>query len=112
MNLHNLIPWSILLLASLFEILWAILLHYSNGFQNLLPSIAAVSCAIISFTLLTLSVKYLPISVSYAIWTGVGIIGTTIFNHAVEKATPFPVSNYLFISIILISIIGLCITNK
>ena len=70
--------WLILFLAGLFEIAWAIGLKYSEGFTKLTPSIITIITMFISFYLLSLALKSLPLGTAYAIWVGIGTIGTVI----------------------------------
>ncbi len=70
--------WTILFVAGLFEIAWAVGLHYSAGFTRPIPSILTIISLIISFVLLGLAVRGLPIGTAYAIWTGIGAAGTAI----------------------------------
>ena len=64
--------WIILFLAGLFEIAWAIGLKYSEGFTKLTPSIITIITMFISFYLLSLALKSLPLGTAYAIWVGIG----------------------------------------
>ena len=70
--------WLILLLAGLFEVAWAIGLKYTDGFTRPLPTLLTVSAIIISLALLSLAMKGLPLGTAYAVWTGIGAIGTLI----------------------------------
>jgi len=70
--------WLILLLVGLFEVAWAIGLKYTDGFTRPLPTLLTVSAIIISLALLSLAMKGLPLGTAYAIWTGIGAIGTLI----------------------------------
>lgn len=70
--------WVFLLFAGLSEIGWAIGLKYAEGFTKLWPSLATVSMMIVSFVLLGQALKTLPIGTAYAIWTGIGAVGTAI----------------------------------
>jgi quaternary ammonium compound-resistance protein SugE len=72
--------WLALLIAGLFEIGWAIGLKYSDGFSRPWPSLATVAAMAISFFLLSYSMKALPIGTAYAVWTGVGAVGTAILG--------------------------------
>jgi len=86
--------WFFLFIAGLFEAAWAIGLKYTDGFTRLYPSIFTVVCMILSFYFLSQSLKTLPIGTSYAIWTGIGVIGTTVlgsllFNESLELARVF-----------------------
>lgn len=70
--------WIILLLAGLFEVGWAVGLKYTDGFTRPLPTLLTVAAIIVSLTLLGLAMKELPLGTAYAIWTGVGAVGTVI----------------------------------
>jgi len=99
-------PWIILFIAGLFEVAWAIGLKYTEGFSKLWPSVFTIVCMIISMGLLAYAVKHLPIGTAYAIWTGIGAVGTAIlgiilFNESKEFVRIF------FILLIVIGIVGL-----
>ena len=84
--------WLFLFLAGLTEVGWAIALKYSHGFTRLFPSIVTIVVMIASFFLLAQSLKSIPIGTAYAIWTGIGILGTVIlgiflFNEPRERFT-------------------------
>lgn len=70
--------WLILLLAGLFEVAWAIGLKYTDGFTRPLPTLLTVSAIIVSLVLLSLAMKGLSLGTAYAVWTGIGAIGTLI----------------------------------
>ena len=70
--------WFILLLAGLFEVGWAVGLKYTDGFTRPLPTLLTVAAIIVSLALLGLAMKELPLGTAYAIWTGVGAVGTVI----------------------------------
>ena len=72
--------WLILIIAGLFEIGWAIGLKYSEGFTRLWPSIATVGAMLVSIVLLGIALKELPVGTAYAVWTGVGAVGTAILG--------------------------------
>ncbi len=72
--------WILLFLAGLFEIAWAIGLKYSDGFSRLVPSIATVVAMAISIGLLGLALRQLPLGTAYAIWVGIGAVGTVILG--------------------------------
>ncbi|MBX2975790.1 MAG: quaternary ammonium compound efflux SMR transporter SugE [Ignavibacteriaceae bacterium] len=72
--------WLILIIAGLFEIAWAIGLKYSEGFSKLIPSVLTVISMIISMGLLAYSIKSLPVGTAYAVWTGIGAVGTAILG--------------------------------
>ena len=68
--------WALLFLAGLFEIGWAIGLKYSDGFSRLIPSVLTVIAMVISVVLLGMALRTLPVGTAYAIWTGIGAVGT------------------------------------
>ena len=98
--------WITLFIAGLFEVAWAISLKHSHGFTQLLPSIVTLLLMMVSFFLLAHSLKTLPVGTAYAVWTGIGIIGTTILGE-ILFAEPASVLRIFFICLILIGIVGL-----
>ena len=68
--------WIILLVAAVFEVGWAVGLKYTNGFSRLWPSVVTVTMMAISLYLLALAARALPIGTAYAVWTGLGAVGT------------------------------------
>jgi quaternary ammonium compound-resistance protein SugE len=72
--------WTILFVAGLMEVGWAIGLKYTDGFSRLVPSVLTLACMLASIVLLGLAVKTLPIGTAYAVWTGIGAVGTAILG--------------------------------
>lgn len=72
--------WIYLLIASFFEISWAVGLKYADGFSKIIPSIWTVITMLLSFVFLSQAVKTLPIGTAYAIWTGIGAAGTAFYG--------------------------------
>jgi quaternary ammonium compound-resistance protein SugE len=72
--------WTILIIAGLFEVGWAIGLKYTMGFTRLWPSVWTVAAMIISVYLLALALKSIPVGTGYAVWTGIGAVGTAILG--------------------------------
>ncbi|EGR0441123.1 multidrug efflux SMR transporter [Vibrio cholerae] len=70
--------WLILLLAGICETAWAIGLKYSEGFSKPLASVATLSALVISFVLLGIALRTLPLGVAYGIWVGIGAVGTAL----------------------------------
>ena len=103
--------WIYLLIAGIFEVVWAIGLKYSHGFTRLFPSLVTLGGMIISFYLLALATKNLPIGTAYAIWTGIGALGTAIFG-IIMFSEPINMYRLFFLSLILVGIIGLKITSS
>jgi quaternary ammonium compound-resistance protein SugE len=71
-------PWVLVFLAGLLETGWALGLKYSDGFTKPLPTAAAIIGAIASFWLLSLAMKDLPVGTAYAVWVGIGMVGTAV----------------------------------
>ncbi|MBU2883470.1 quaternary ammonium compound efflux SMR transporter SugE [Psychrosphaera sp. B3R10] len=72
--------WIILFIAGLFEISWAIGLKYTDGFTKLWPTVGTMFSLIASFLLLGIALKILPVGTAYAIWVGIGAVGTAVFG--------------------------------
>jgi quaternary ammonium compound-resistance protein SugE len=103
--------WIYLFIAGLFEIGWAVGLKYTDGFTKLLPSVLTIIGMILSFYFLSTAVKSIPIGTAYAIWTGIGAVGTAIlgiilFGDSKEFVRIF------FMLLIVIGIVGLKIFSK
>ncbi|MBL8226477.1 MAG: quaternary ammonium compound efflux SMR transporter SugE [Chromatiales bacterium] len=83
-------PWTFLLVAGLLEVGWAVGLKYTEGFTRLAPSVLTVGAMIGSFVLLAQALKTLPIGTAYAVWTGIGAVGTVVIGILVfgESASP------------------------
>lgn len=72
--------WIYLIVAGLFEVGWAIGLKYTDGFTKLVPSLLTVSAMAISFWLLSIAIKTIPVGTAYAVWTGIGAVGVAILG--------------------------------
>ena len=98
--------WIILLLAGLTEVGWAIGLKYTEGFTRLTPSVLTVTCMVVSLGMLGLALKTLPVGTAYAVWTGIGTIGTALLGIALfgEQASP---ARLVCIALIVAGIVGL-----
>lgn len=72
--------WIILFIAGLFEVAWAVGLKYTQGFTRFWPSAFTIMAMVISVWLLAISLKKLPVGTAYAIWTGIGAVGTIILG--------------------------------
>jgi quaternary ammonium compound-resistance protein SugE len=82
--------WFLLVLAGLFEIGWAIGLKYTEGFTRLWPTVGTIAAMMISLGLLGVAMQSLPVGTSYAVWVGVGAVGTAILGIMLlgESASP------------------------
>ncbi len=98
--------WLILILAGLFEIGWAIGLKYTEGFTRLWPSVGTAAAMAISLGLLGLALKTLPLGTAYAVWTGVGAVGTAILG-IVLFGEPAQAARLACIGLIVAGIVGL-----
>ena len=98
--------WMILVTAGLFEIGWAIGLKYTDGFTKFWPTVGTVLAMIISLGLLGVAMKTLPVGTAYAVWVGVGAVGTAILGIVLlgESAN---IARLLSLALIVMGIIGL-----
>ena len=98
--------WLILLVAGLFEMGWAIGLKYTEGFTRLWPSLWTVTSMTISVVMLGVAIKYLPVGSAYAVWVGIGAVGTVILGIVLlgESASTL---RLLSVGCIILGIIGL-----
>ena len=99
-------PWLILVLAGLFEVAWAIGLKYTDGFTRLWPSIGTGAAMVVSLGLLGLAMKSLPVGTSYAVWVGVGAVGTAILG-IVLLGEPATAGRLVRLGLIVAGIVGL-----
>ncbi len=102
--------WIYLILAGLLEVGWAVGLKYTDGFTKLLPSIVTIAAMIGSFALLSQALRVLPIGTAYAIWTGIGAVGTALLGM-VLFGEPRDVARILCILLIIMGILGLKFTT-
>lgn len=98
--------WVLLVLAGLFEVGWAIGLKYTDGFTRLWPTIWTAAAMIVSLGLLGIAVKSLPIGTAYAIWVGVGAVGTVVAG-IVLFGEPADAARLVSVALILAGIVGL-----
>lgn len=100
------LAWSILLIAGLFETGWAIGLKYTEGFTRLWPSVGTALAMLVSVVLLGLAMKHLPVGSAYAVWVGVGAVGTVILG-IVLFGDPATAGRLASVGLIVLGIIGL-----
>lgn len=98
--------WVLLVVGGLFEIGWAVGLKYTEGFTRLWPTVGTVAAMALSFGMLAQALKVLPVGTAYAIWTGIGAIGTAIVGIVLlgESASP---ARLACIAMIGLGIVGL-----
>jgi len=102
-------PWTLLFLAGLFEVAWAVGLKYTDGFTKWMPTTLTVAAMVASVVLLGLAVKHLPVGTAYAVWTGIGTIGTVILGIVLlgDSAAPLRI---VCLALIVLGIAGLKLT--
>ena len=98
--------WLLLVVAGLFEVAWAIGLAYSDGLTKPAPTVATVVALAISMLLLAKATQTIPIGTAYAVWTGIGAVGTALLGIALFDE-PATVARLLFVSLIVVGIVGL-----
>ena len=99
-------PWTLLFIAGLFEVAWAIGLKTTDGFTRLVPTALTVAAMIASVVLLGLAMKQLPVGTAYAVWTGIGAVGTVLLGIVLFDE-PATVARLLCVSLIVAGIVGL-----
>ena len=98
--------WVYLFVAGLFEIAWAVGLKYTDGFTRLAPSLFTLVSMVVSVVLLGLALKALPVGTGYAVWTGIGTIGTAILGM-ILFGEPATAMRLVCIGLIVAGILGL-----
>ncbi|VTT98246.1 small multidrug resistance protein : Candidate transporter OS=Ramlibacter tataouinensis (strain ATCC BAA-407 / DSM 14655 / LMG 21543 / TTB310) GN=Rta_11150 PE=3 SV=1: Multi_Drug_Res [Gemmataceae bacterium] len=101
--------WVVLVLAGLFEIGWAVGLKYTHGFTRLWPSVATVLSMVVSLALLGVALRTLPLGTAYAVWTGVGAVGTVVLG-IVLFGEPANAARLACAGLIVAGIVGLKLT--
>lgn len=102
--------WVYLFLAGIFEVVWASSMKLSEGFSDIRWSLITIIGMVISFGLLGLSLKQLPLSLSYPIWTGIGAVGSIIVGVVIfgDKLSLF---TWLFVLLLVVGIMGIKFTS-
>lgn len=98
--------WTYLFFAGLFEVAWAIGLKYTAGFSQIVPSLLTIAAMAISLALLGLALKSLPVGTAYAIWTGIGAVGTAALGIYLFSE-PATTMRLVCIGMIVAEIVGL-----
>lgn len=101
--------WVLLVVAGLFETGWAVGLKYTDGFSRLLPTVGVLIALLISMAILAVAVRDLPIGTAYPVWVGIGAIGTVIYG-LIFLSEPATLPRMLFVSLLIVSIVGLKMT--
>lgn len=98
--------WLVLFVAGLFEVGWAVGLKYTEGFTKLWPTVGTGVSLVLSMALLGYALKTLPLGTAYAVWTGIGAVGTAIFGILVLKE-PATAARLICLVLIVSGILGL-----
>jgi quaternary ammonium compound-resistance protein SugE len=106
----TLMAWAYLIIAGVFEILFALALRSAEGFTRLWPTLAALATGSISVFLLSLAMRSLPLGTAYAAWTGIGIVGTAVIGM-VFFGESSSIWRILCIALIFSGVIGLRLIN-
>lgn len=101
--------WVLLLVAGLLEVGWAIGLKYTDGFTRLWPTVGTVTAMVLSVALLGFAMRTLPVGTAYAVWTGIGAVGTVILG-IVLFGEPATAARLACVGLIVSGIVGLKIT--
>lgn len=104
-------PWLQLLIAALFEIVWAVGLKYTHGFSRTIPSMITIGGMLGSFYFLSLAVRALPIGTAYAVWTGIGALGTAVFGMIFFHESR-DLIRLASIGLILLGVVGLRLSTR
>ena len=97
--------WFYLVVAGIFEVGWAVALKYSLGFTKILPSLLTIIGMLTSFYFLSLSLKSLPLGTAYAVWTGIGTVGTVVLGVILFKE-PIDIMRIICVVLIVSGIIS------
>jgi quaternary ammonium compound-resistance protein SugE len=100
------LAWVLLSVAGLFEVGWAIGLKYTEGFTRLVPSVLTIASMAVSMLLLGLALRTLPVGTAYAVWTGIGTVGTALLGIYLF-AEPATALRLVCIGLIVAGILGL-----
>ena len=103
-------PWTLLLIAGLLEVCWAIGLKYTEGFTRLVPSVLTVAAMVASVVLLAMAMKSLPVGTSYAVWVGIGAVGTAILGMALF-GEPVNAARVVSLGLVVAGIVGLKLSS-
>lgn len=102
--------WIILFCAGLFEVVWAVGLKYTEGFTRPLPTVITIAAMLASLGLLGLAMKELPLGTAYAIWTGIGAVGTVIVGIMLFGESMAPI-RLLSVALIVCGLLGLKLSH-
>ena len=103
--------WIWLLIAGAFEVVWAVGLKYTEGFSRLWPSVVTIGSMVVSFVFLAQALKSIPLGIAYAVWTGIGVVGTALLGIVLFEESR-DVFRLLCILVIVVGIAGLKLSSS
>ena len=103
--------WVVLVVAGLFEVGWAVGLKYAEGFTRLVPSVLTAVSLVASMGLLGLALRALPLGTAYAVWTGIGTVGTALLGIVLFRE-PATAARLACIGLIVAGIVGLKVVTR
>lgn len=103
--------WIYLVIAGLFEVVWAVGLKYTEGFTRPVPSLLTVAAMVVSFVFLAQAMRVLPVGTAYAVWTGIGAVGTAIMGIILFSES-MAAGRIVSILLVVLGIIGLKLTSS
>lgn len=106
MSSEDAMSWLVLIIAGLFEVCWAVCLKHAKGFTVFWPTIGFAVFTFISVTLLGISLRTLPLGTAYAVWTGIGAVGTVVLG-IVYLGEPAELPRLICVGLIITGIVGL-----
>jgi quaternary ammonium compound-resistance protein SugE len=98
--------WTMLVVAGIFEVVWAVGLKHTHGFTRLWPTLVTFSAMVISFVLLALALREIPVGTGYAVWTGIGAVGAATLGM-ILLGEPVTAARITCIALIVAGIVGL-----
>ena len=105
-NANRMTPWIVLLAAGLFEVAWAVGMEYSDGFTKPLPTALTAIGLLASIVLLARAIQDLPVGTAYAVWTGIGAVGTALLGIVLFEESA-DLLRLTFVGLIVVGIVGL-----
>jgi quaternary ammonium compound-resistance protein SugE len=105
------VAWLSLVVAGLFEVVWAVGLKYTDGFSRLWPSVFTVVAMVLSVLLLEYAVRSVPVGTAYAVWVGIGAVGTAVFGMILFGESREPL-RLLCLALIVAGVVGLKLVTR
>ncbi|MBX3125463.1 MAG: quaternary ammonium compound efflux SMR transporter SugE [Polyangiaceae bacterium] len=102
--------WFVLIVAGVLEVVWSLGLKYTQGFTRPVPSVITSTAIVASMVLLARATRTLPIGTAYAVWVGIGVVGTAV-GGALLFGEPMPPLRAAFVALLLVALVGLKMTS-